>query len=134
MAAAADEAGLEAFQPDPDYSDRPGSMRGSSDLRRRCRRRCRNTRPRLPTNDGIELKYYHYSVIMNAERKLAFVSAVNLDGGAEFQLRREAKDRWFYRSAHRPRPSAGNDLYVDNPLDRGHFYQTRRRGLGRHRG
>jgi endonuclease G len=127
QAVAADrDAELEAsIQPDPDYSDRPGFdpdflgfpapmptlMPEAQALA-------------LPTEDGIELKYYHYSVIMNAERKLAFVSAVNLDAGAPFQLRREARDRWFFDPRIDKDDQTGGDLYVGNPLDRGHL--TRR--------
>jgi endonuclease G, mitochondrial len=89
-----------AIQPDPDYSDRPGFdpdflgfaaplptlLPEAHDLA-------------LPVDDGVELKYHHYSVIMNAERKLALCSAVNLDAGAKFQLNRQGKDRWFYDPA-----------------------------------
>jgi endonuclease G, mitochondrial len=78
----------------------------------------------LPAGDGIELKYYHYSVIMNRQRKLAFVSAVNLNAGAQFQLHREGKDRWFYDPRIDHDEQLGNELYADNPLDRGHL--TRR--------
>jgi endonuclease G, mitochondrial len=126
VAVGADGATLEAaIAPDPDYSDRPGfdprflgfdaplpkPMPELHDLV-------------LPVGEGIELKYYHYSVIMNAERKLAFVSAVNLNGGAEFQLHREGKDRWFYDPRVERDEQTGPELYTNNPLDRGHL--TRR--------
>jgi endonuclease G len=114
-----------AVAPDPDYSKRPGFdatflgfeaplptlMPAVRDLA-------------LPVGDGIELKYYHYSVIMNAQRKLAFVSAVNLDAGAPFQLAREGKDRWFYDPRVERNEQLGAELYTDDPLDRGHL--TRR--------
>jgi endonuclease G, mitochondrial len=114
-----------AIAPDPDYSNRPGFdanflgfdaplptlMPGVRDLV-------------LPAGDGIELKYYHYSVIMNAQRKLAFVSAVNFDAGAPFQLARVGKDRWFFDPRVDQNEQLGNELYADNPLDRGHL--TRR--------
>ena len=114
-----------AIQPDPDYSDRPGFdpdflgfaaplptlLPEAGDLA-------------LPVEDGVELKYHHYSVIMNSERKLAFVSAVNLDAGAKFQLNREGKDRWFYDPRIDRDAQIGDELYGGNPLDRGHL--TRR--------
>jgi endonuclease G, mitochondrial len=125
-AAAADGAVFEAsVQPDPDYSGRPGFnamflgfeaplptlMPEVHDLA-------------LPVGNGIELKYYNYSVIMNSRRKLAFVSAVNLNAGAEFQLSREGKDRWFYDPRIDHDEQLGAELYANNPLDRGHL--TRR--------
>jgi endonuclease G, mitochondrial len=125
VAVAADGMLEAAIAPDPDYSKRPGFdatflgfeaplptlMPAVRDLA-------------LPVGDGIELKYYHYSVIMNAQRKLAFVSAVNLDAGAPFQLAREGKDRWFYDPRVERNEQLGAELYTDDPLDRGHL--TRR--------
>ncbi|MGJ4947622.1 DNA/RNA non-specific endonuclease [Bradyrhizobium sp. HKCCYLS20291] len=73
---------------------------------------------------GIELTYFHYSVIMNAQRKLAFVSAVNLDTAAKFQVKRDGKDKWYYDSRIPREAQAGPELYADNPLDFGHL--TRR--------
>lgn len=118
---------LESIRPDPDYSRRPGydpdflalqqpvplptPVGPTKDLV-------------VPVGDGIELKYYHYSVIMNSARKLAFVSAVNLDVGAKFHPKREGKDRWFYDDRISHDLQAGPDLYADNPLDCGHL--TRR--------
>jgi endonuclease G len=125
VAVAADGMLEAAVAPDPDYSNRPGFdaaflgfeaplptlMPAVRDLA-------------LPVGDGIELKYYHYSVIMNAQRKLAFVSAVNFDAGAPFQLAREGKDRWFYDPRVERNEQLGAEFYPDNPLDRGHL--TRR--------
>lgn len=76
------------------------------------------------SSGGIELKYYHYSVIMNSARKLAFVSAVNLDVGAKFSVKREGKDHWYYDERISKDLQAGPELYADNPLDFGHL--TRR--------
>ena len=114
-----------SIQPDPDYTDRPGydpEFLGFPAPLPTLMPQVRDLA--LPTDHGIELKYYHYSVIMNAERKLAFVSAVNLDGGAPFQLHREAKDRWFFDPRVDKDEQTGPELYVSNPLDRGHL--TRR--------
>jgi endonuclease G len=78
-----------------------------------------------PVNTGgIELKYFHYSVVMNSARKLAFVSAVNLDVGAKFSVKREGKDHWYYDDRMSKDLQAGPELYADNPLDFGHL--TRR--------
>jgi endonuclease G len=123
--AAAADAFEASVQPDPDYTDRPGfdpEFLGFSAPLPTLMPQVRDLA--LPTDHGIELKYYHYSVIMNAERRLAFVSAVNLDGGAPFQLHREAKDRWFFDPRIDKDEQTGPKLYVGNPLDRGHL--TRR--------
>ncbi|OSI68623.1 hypothetical protein BSZ22_20895 [Bradyrhizobium canariense] len=73
---------------DPDYSDRdgydpeflPGAEvplpKLSRDLAKLAAKNLRAGR----NEDPYELKYHHYSVIMNGARKLAFVSAVNIDG------------------------------------------------------
>jgi endonuclease G len=61
---------------------------------------------------------------MNSDRKLALVSAVNLDAGAKFQLNRQGKDRWFYDPRIDRDAQIGDELYGSNPLDRGHL--TRR--------
>ncbi|MBV8835950.1 MAG: DNA/RNA non-specific endonuclease [Alphaproteobacteria bacterium] len=73
---------------------------------------------------GIELKYFHYSVIMNTARKLAFVSAVNLDVGAKFSVAREGKDHWYFDDRISHDIQAGPEIYAGNPLDFGHL--TRR--------
>lgn len=73
---------------------------------------------------GIELRYHHYSVIMNRVRRLAFVSAVNIDSGAPVQFERKGRDRWFFDPRVPDTSQAGNHLYADNPFDRGHL--TRR--------
>lgn len=120
-------AGLEAaVQPDPDYTDRPGFDPSFLGFEAPIPSPMPEVRDLvLPVGgNGHELKYYHYSVIMNAERKLAFVSAVNLDAGAPFQLHREGRDRWFYDPRVEQDEQLGNELYANNPLDRGHL--TRR--------
>jgi endonuclease G, mitochondrial len=114
-----------AIAPDPDYSNRPGfdaSFLGFDAPLPTLMPEVRDLA--LPVGDGIELKYYHYSVIMNAQRKLAFVSAVNFDAGAPFQLARVGKDRWFFDPRVDRDEQLGSELYTDNPLDRGHL--TRR--------
>jgi endonuclease G len=70
-----------------------------------------------------ELRYHHFSVIMNARRRLAYVSAVNIDSAAPHRHQRE-KDRWFFDPRVPERSQAGNAYYASNPLDRGHL--TRR--------
>ena len=119
---------LSSIQPDPDYDNRPGydpDVRGvhrpasnahEHDPRRR--------RDRARYQRCIELKYHHYSVILNGKRRVAFVSAVNLDADAPSHYEREGGDRWFYDPRIDKKFQAGNEFYSNNPLDRGHL--TRR--------
>ena len=82
---------------DPDYSDRDGynaAFLGSvavplpklSAAQKRIAAKNRNARS---GDDPFELKYHHYSVIMNGQRRLAFVSAVNIDGATSKDFNRD---------------------------------------------
>jgi endonuclease G len=82
------------------------------------------TVPGAPPANPYELKYFKYSVIMNGQRHLAFVSAVNFDPDADVQYGREGKDTWYFDPRIPQNLQAGGDLYLDNPLDKGHL--TRR--------
>ena len=42
-----------------------------------------------------ELKYFNYSVVMNKERKLAFFSCVNIDGGKQQDVGKREGDSWL---------------------------------------
>jgi endonuclease G, mitochondrial len=68
-----------------------------------------------------DLKYHHFSVIMNRETRLAFVAAVNFDATATFRQTREGADRWFMDPRIDAALQAGKEFYSDNPLDRGHL-------------
>jgi endonuclease G len=66
------------------------------------------------------LPYHHYSVVLNRERRLAFFTAVNIDGSLSRRLKREP-DRWFFDPRVPPEEQTGEAVYVNNPLDRGHL-------------
>lgn len=117
---------LEAIQPDTDYAARPGydiNFLGIAvplpSLTDEIRFKAVQIEGATPNR--YELKYHHYSVIMNAERRLAFVAAVNLDPLAPSKHRREGNDRWFFDPRIAPDLQAGNEFYASNPLDRGHL-------------
>lgn len=80
---------------------------------------------------AYELKYHHFSIIMNREARLAFVAAVNFDGSAEFHQTREGADRWFWDPRIGKEFQAGNEFYTDNPLDRGHLVRRADAAWGR---
>jgi endonuclease G, mitochondrial len=66
------------------------------------------------------LPYHHYSAVLNRERRLAFFTAVNIDGTTSMRLKRE-KDRWFLDPRVPADEQTGEEAYRDNPLDRGHL-------------
>ncbi len=66
------------------------------------------------------LPYHHFSVVLNRERRLAFFTAVNIDGASSMRLKRE-KDRWALDPRLPADEQTGEDAYRDNPLDRGHL-------------
>lgn len=66
------------------------------------------------------LPYHHFSVVLNKERRLAFFTAVNIDGNSSARLKRE-RDRWFPDPRIAVDEQTDESVYRDNPLDRGHL-------------
>lgn len=66
------------------------------------------------------LKYHHFSLVMHAERRLAFFTAVNIDGPTGKRLERN-NDKWFFDPRMDKGYQIGEELYRSNPLDRGHL-------------
>ncbi|MGJ6965948.1 DNA/RNA non-specific endonuclease [Streptosporangium sp. G11] len=121
-------AAPEAIQIDPDYAGRrgydPDFLPGGH----------RVPLPALPPDllalaalnrhagDGQAhvLDYHHFSVVMNRQRRLAFFTAVNIDGATSLRIRRDP-DRWIFDPRLSKSEQAGEEVYRDNPLDRGHL-------------
>jgi endonuclease G len=57
---------------------------------------------------------------MNKERRLAFYTAVNIDGNFSYRIKRDP-DKWFFDPRLDREEQTGNDVYANNPLDRGHL-------------
>lgn len=87
--------------------------------------------PRLPARlrkdcvplldgSGVELKYTHFSIVLSQSRRLAYFTAVNIDGAALKAMPR-ASDRWYFDPRIERRFQLGPELYEDNALDRGHL-------------
>jgi len=119
----------EAISVDPDYDSRggydPAFLGGASSSvpLPALRGDLRAAAATMTGGSGDEphvLRYHHFSVVMNAERRLAFFTAVNIDGSASRRLKRE-RDRWFADPRIPPTAQTDEDLYRDNPLDRGHL-------------
>jgi endonuclease G, mitochondrial len=78
-----------------------------------------------------ELKYFNYSVVMNKERKLAFFSCVNIDGGKQQDVGKREGDSWLRDPRIEDDFQIGNEFYrkqstfeadrAANPFDRGHL-------------
>ena len=88
---------------------------------------------KLPGTEGdaaYELKYHHFSVILNRDARLAFVAAVNYDAGAPFKHARHGADRWYFDPRVDVAFQAGEEFYGDNPLDRGHLVRRADAGWG----
>jgi endonuclease G len=66
------------------------------------------------------LHYHHFSVIMNRRRRLAFFTAVNIDGARHANVKRE-RDAWFFDPRIDRAAQAGEEVYRANALDRGHL-------------
>ena len=68
------------------------------------------------------LPYHHFSIVMNRERRLAYFTAVNIDGRQEKDMSRDDfKDAWFVDPRIGANEQLQNDLYLRNPFDRGHL-------------
>lgn len=113
----------EAVEIDPDYSSRRGyqpeflgsavplpeltaSAPGEPSLNR--------------LTGGVELAYHHFSIIMNRTRKLAFFTAVNIDGDTAEPQGRD-RDRWLADPRVPADEQTNEALYRRNDLDRGHL-------------
>jgi endonuclease G len=69
---------------------------------------------------GTVLNYTHFSIVMSRSRRLAFYTAVNIDGSQLVDVPR-AHDRWYLDPRLDRDCQSGAELYVDNQLDRGHL-------------
>ncbi|HZT33750.1 MAG TPA: DNA/RNA non-specific endonuclease [Bryobacteraceae bacterium] len=116
---------------DPDYASRPGYDAGFLEtfpvpLPALAPALLEQTAELLPDfqqgGNRYELKYYHYSVVMNRQRRTAWFSAANIDGDHRFSLGPRA-DSWS------PDPRVAPDAQLtqkafESGIDRGHI--TRR--------
>lgn len=80
---------------------------------------------------AFELKYFNYSVVMNKNRKLAFFSAVNIDGQLRRDVGKREGDKWLRDPRLKSEFQIGDEFYAKqktfeadrtrNPFDRGHL-------------
>lgn len=75
--------------------------------------------PRLDGR-GHLLEYVHFSVVMSMKRRLAFFTAVNIDGRKTKTIKRD-RDVWYFDPRIAREHQAGVELYERNDLDQGHL-------------
>lgn len=68
---------------------------------------------------GVELDYVHFSVVMSRRRRLAYFTAVNIDGRKRKEIKRD-RDVWYYDPRLPRDVQTGPEIY-GQPLDRGHL-------------
>jgi DNA/RNA endonuclease G (NUC1)/V8-like Glu-specific endopeptidase len=120
--------GSEAVSIDPNYDSREGydpEFLGSGALfvpmpRLSAAQKADAARIRGNGDDPFELKYHHYSVVLNRKRRLAFFTAVNIDGRTPRKIQRDP-DKWFFDPRVDADFQVGNDLYKGSEFDRGHL-------------
>jgi endonuclease G, mitochondrial len=115
---------------DPDYGNREGYdprfLAGAEvplpKLSKQLRRYAATVSETDEWAEEFELKYHHFSLVMNAARRLAFFTAVNIDGKAHRQedLKR-GKDKWYFDPRVPKMAQLGEELYRANLFDRGHL-------------
>jgi endonuclease G len=119
----------EAISIDPDYSNRQGynaNFLGTGTKRVALPQLSAALKAKAAENseatgaDNYLIPYHHFTIVMNRERKLAFYTAVNIDGKKHFSIKRET-DRWIMDPRIDDVFQAGEAVYKNNPLDRGHL-------------
>jgi endonuclease G, mitochondrial len=69
---------------------------------------------------GNVLKYTHFSIVMSKSRRLAYYTAVNIDGSQTININRK-KNKWYFDPRLDREYECGPELYDNNDLDRGHL-------------
>lgn len=82
----------------------------------------------LPAQTVRTLPYPRFTVLLDPERRLAAVTAVNIDGATLQNLPRTGD--WRLDERLPPDEQAGPEVYARNDLDRGHLVRRRDPGWG----
>ncbi|WP_153799681.1 DNA/RNA non-specific endonuclease [Foetidibacter luteolus] len=92
----AGEEAIRKFIPDPNYNNRRGynpNFLGRKIplpvLNEQQKQDAARNQLASPSADPFELKYYQFSVVMNGKRRMAFFTAVNIDGASVISIKRE---------------------------------------------
>lgn len=79
---------------------------------------------------GKRLDYTHFSIVMSKSRRLAYYSAVNIDGSQLVHVKR-SNDKWYFDPRMSKDFQSGPELYSKNDLDRGHLTRRQDPNWGR---
>jgi endonuclease G len=135
------DASAEAIHIDPEYANRSGyntkfltgftvPLPKLSDPQRKYTAKNMDTKQ---SEDPYELKYQHFSIVMNAKRRMAFFAAVNIDGSKWITIDRgtgepseasEAAEVWFEDPRIKPAEQCHQDMYSHQQprlFDQGHL-------------
>ncbi|ANU10154.1 endonuclease [Planococcus antarcticus DSM 14505] len=83
------------------------------------------TKDTAQTVDGkTVLDYTHFSIAMSKSRRLAFYTAVNIDGDQLVDVKR-GNDRWYFDPRIEEAYQIGPEFYQSNDIDRGHLVRRR---------
>ena len=110
---------IEKIEIDPDYSKRAGydpSFLGTG----KHKVPLPDLAPEQAATASDPLPYYHFSLVMNTDRRLAYYTAVNIDGTRDDDPKREP-DKWSFDPRLPKEQQTGEAAYKKNPLDRGHL-------------
>lgn len=77
-----------------------------------------------------KLDYTHFSIVMSKSRRLAYYSAVNIDGSQLVEVKR-SNDKWYFDPRMDRAFQSGPELYAKNDLDRGHLTRRQDPNWGR---
>ncbi|WP_309128994.1 DNA/RNA non-specific endonuclease [Microbacterium sp.] len=76
-----------------------------------------------PAPEAVTLDYVHFTVVLDRRRRLARLTAVNIDGAALVDV--ERGDDWRLDDRIPADWQAGPEVYARNDLDRGHLVRRR---------
>ena len=133
----------EAVRIDPNYSNREGydpEFLGAGDLAVPLPKMSKAMMASAAVNrlaqegaPSYELPYHHFSVAFHRKRRLAYFTAVNIDGRTPLREKREA-DKWSYDPRIDQEAQVGNDFYAGTLFDRGHLVRRLDPAWGRSEG
>lgn len=105
---------------DPNFLGNNNKRVSLPELTEEMKRDCAINRMAGRGMDEYVLPYHHFSIVMNKVRKMAFYTAVNLDGTKiDRSIRRD--DNWIADPRIGANEQTDNSLYKNNDLDRGHL-------------
>lgn len=73
---------------------------------------------------GTVLNYTHFSILMSKLRRLAYYTAVNIDGNQLINIKR-TKNKWYFDPRIEREYQCGPELYKNSDFTRGHLVRRR---------